>query len=241
MPHYNKAEPTPAELERVRQMYAGDDLTCDEIGGRFGRPASWVGGLARKHGWPIRPPGWRRGGDNKRAPRKPTTPEGTKARRPRSHAVKTLRQIAQDRAAEQERIAATTYGTGELRKAVDYLRTKFAINREDGMFRVGGTLRTEAEVREIAARERRLEQPAPAMLSVIATARTGRTAPPAGTGSSVPKALPKPAADGLVCKECGEPRIASLTDLCRDCALEQFAELRARKRTPKRRRAGVPA
>lgn len=156
---------------------------------------------------------------------KPATMEGTKTRRPHAHAARTLSQIHEDRRIEQRRIARELYG--ELLPDIEFLQRKFPVNREGALIRVGGTLRTEDEVREIAARERRLEQPEPAMLAAIVPSRVRRQ--PASAGSSPPgnhkTVLPKPAAERLACEKCGEPRTDDRTvcRFCREGLLEEAA------------------
>lgn len=128
---------------------------------------------------------------------KPATIDGTKARRAHAHPARTQRQIADDRRAEEARIERETYGDGDLLRDIRYLRTKMPVNREGAMIRVGGTLRTEDEVRNIAARERRLERPEPAMMGVIAEAGTGRRAPASAGSSGAPARKPTETAAGL--------------------------------------------
>lgn len=126
---------------------------------------------------------------------KPATLDGTKARRPHAHAVKTLKQIHDERRAEEAAREKATYGS--LLADIKYLQRKMPVNREGAMIRVGGTLRTEDQVREIAARERRLERPEPAMMGVIADAGSGRR-PPASAGSSgAPARQPTETVTGL--------------------------------------------
>lgn len=98
---------------------------------------------------------------------RPATIEGTKTRR--STRPLSAREIAQQRQADEAARSKSLYGS--LLPDVEYLRRKFPVSREGVMIRVDGVLRTEAQVREIAARERRLEQPAPAMLGVIPSGR----------------------------------------------------------------------
>jgi len=143
-----------AELrEEVRALYAAGELSNKEIGRRYGKAANWVNQLAAQYGWPLR------------TKSKPATVYGGKVRSPHSHKPLTDAQRRAEREAEQARLARDLYG--DLLPDVEYLRRKMPVSREGALIRVGGTLRTEEEVRAIAARERRLEQPAPALLATI--------------------------------------------------------------------------
>ena len=216
MPRKDSSRPsanlTAAELEVVRKLYAGDELTNVAIGLRYGQRPNWVNYLATKHGWPLRGKNWR--------PRiaKPATPEGTKARRPaRALRAPSARELAEQRLADEARREEAAYGSGALLAAIRYLRPKFPINREGALIRVGGKLRTEDEVLEIAARERRLEQPEPAMMGVLPGARSVAR-PAAEVVPPTPKPQPRLAA-APTCTNCGEPRSKWSTALCRACYL----------------------
>jgi hypothetical protein len=148
-------------------------------------------------------------------PLKPTTIDGTKARRPHAHPAKTPQQIADERRAEEAAREQATYG--DLLTDIKYLQRKFPINREGALIRVGGTLRTEDEVRAIAARERRLERPEPAMLTMATAGRTGRAAVPARTPGASVQSRPEPAKPALTCAQCGGPRPTTATRLCPAC------------------------
>jgi ribosomal protein L40E len=91
--------------------------------------------------------------------------DGRKIKRPHIHRPTSAREADLQRQADDAARSKSLYGS--LLPDVEYLRRKFPVSREGAMIRVGGVLRTEAEVREIAARERRLEQPAPAMMGVL--------------------------------------------------------------------------
>lgn len=225
---------TSEQLEEVRRLYAGDELTNVAIADRYGQRPNWVNYLATKHGWPLRGKHWRPGQKHRGDVAAP--PPEPKVKRPHAHAVKSYKQILEDRKVEDAAREQATYGP--LIGDIKYLQRKMPVNREGAMIRVGGVLRTEDEVRAIAARERRLEQPDPAMLGVIGQ-HSGHRAPsppasggrqgvatPAGLkiGQAVPlerKAKPVP-----VCEKCGEARTdaAAMCRFCREALAEEAKE-----------------
>jgi hypothetical protein len=202
---------TPDQLEEVRKLYAGDDLTNVQIAARYGQRPNWVNYLATKYGWPLRGKHWRPG--NKHRGDIAPPPSEPKVRRAHAHPVKTLKQIEADRKAEDAERQRKLYGDGDLSRDVAFLRRSFAITREGDLYRVGNTLRTADQVHQIAARERRLQQPEPEMLRDL-HGSAGRRVPV--VGSPPPKVLPQPAATKLKCDRCGEPRTDDRT-ICRFC------------------------
>lgn len=106
-----------------------------------------------------------------------TTPgkvDGRKFSHLRRQRPATAKETAEQRLAEQAARATSLYGA--LLPDVEYLRYKFPVSREGALIRVDGILRTEDQVREIAARERRLEKPDPEMMGVLPKAPRAGTA-----------------------------------------------------------------
>lgn len=146
-----RIELTPELIETVRQLYAGDSLTNVEIGLRYGKRPNWVNRLASQHGWPLR---------KKLALRLPGPK--TAGRQPRKYAAgqsRVYKGAAEWAAAQRESDGARQrdlYGADLA--DVEYLRRRgFAIHRERDQIRCNNDLITFAEMREKAARERRLE------------------------------------------------------------------------------------
>ncbi len=143
---------TPELIETVRQLYAGDSLTNVEISAKFGRCPNWVSQLAARYGWPLR------------SDAKPMRLPGPKTagRQPRKYAAgqaRVYKGAAEWAAAQREADGARQH---ELYGAdlgdIEYLRRRgFIINRERDRIRCDNDLISFAEMREKAARERRLE------------------------------------------------------------------------------------
>lgn len=54
---------TPEQIEDVRLLYAGKDLSNLEIAERYGKSPQWPSMMAAKYRWPLRGRMWRKGMD----------------------------------------------------------------------------------------------------------------------------------------------------------------------------------
>lgn len=141
-----KPRMSPELIEKVRLLYAEGRLSNKEIAEKYGKPANWVNYLATQYSWPLRT-----------KPGKPVTEAGSKVRRPGSRKPLSEAEYRAQKAAREAEIARELYG--DLLPDVEYLRRKMPVYRDGDLIMVGGIPRTESQVREIAARERRLEKP----------------------------------------------------------------------------------
>lgn len=145
---------TPGQLKRMRGAVESGDLTMTAVAVRFRCSTEEVGRLIAAHGW-----------RNPYAGRVKPKPGVLKPPKP---APFNAASYDRDVREEDERRQRALYG--DLFDDVQFLRrVGFGVHREGAGYRVGNQMRTAAEVRGIAARERRLRQPA-----VAATSTAGK-------------------------------------------------------------------